>query len=110
MDGNLEVDAVHLRLAGQEADTHADNFLAGHVAAHERIAAAQTGFIGESAAALAELAAHWKDETAAHHREVSEHAEKFRTAAGEYETTDTDAEATIDATVSDLAERMGMGM
>lgn len=110
MGDNLEVDPVAARMAGEHLDTHATDFLAGHAAAHERIAAAESGFIGESAAALAELMEHWKDESAAHHRELSEHADKFRTAADKYETTDTGAGATIDASVADLAQRMGRGM
>ncbi|ORW09026.1 WXG100 family type VII secretion target [Mycobacterium kyorinense] len=110
MGDNLQVDPVQARVAGEHVDTHATNFLAGHAAAHERIATTQSGFIGESAAALAELTEHWKDETAAHHRELCEHADKLRTAAAKYETTDTDAGATIEASVADLAQRMSMGM
>ncbi|WP_158090878.1 type VII secretion target [Mycobacterium palustre] len=110
MGDDLRVDPIDARLAGEHVDTHAADLLAAHVAAHERTAAAQAGFIGESAAALAELAAHWKDETASHHGELCEHADKFRTAADKYDTTDTDARSNIDAAAEELAERMGMGM
>ncbi|MCV7257892.1 WXG100 family type VII secretion target [Mycobacterium shimoidei] len=108
MNDHLRVDPVRVHLAGDEVDEHAANLLAGHMAANERIAAAQGGFIGDSAAALAEPAAHWKEETASHHRELSEHAENLRAAAASYDTTDTDAGATINAAVSDVARRMGI--
>ncbi|WP_343709076.1 type VII secretion target [Mycobacterium sp.] len=108
MHQNLGVDSADVRLAGGQVDVHAGNFLAGHVAAHERIAGAQKGFIGDSAAALAELAAHWKEETASHHRELCEHTENLRTAAGKYETTDVDEMTNLDGAVSDLARRMGI--
>lgn len=110
MGDNVEVDPADVRLAGEHVDAHASNFLAAHVAAHERIAAAQGGFIGPAAVALAELVAHWTHETASHHRELYEHADNLRKAASNYETSDTDAGTIIDAAVSDLAERMGIGM
>ncbi|WP_085241056.1 type VII secretion target [Mycobacterium kyorinense] len=109
MDENLGVDSADVQLAGEHVDTHAADLLAGHGAAHERIAAAHGGVIGESAAALAELAAYWTDETASHHGELCNHADDLRTAADKYDATDTDARTTIDATVSDLAERMSAG-
>lgn len=108
MDDNLRVDPARVRLAGEHVDGHATKFLAGHVSAQERIEAAQSGFIGDSTAALAELTAHWKQETASHHRELSEHAESLRAAAAKYDTTDSDAGATINAAVSDVARRMGI--
>jgi uncharacterized protein YukE len=109
MGDNLEVDPVDARASGEHVATHAANLLAGHAAAHERIATTQSGFIGESAAALAELAAHWQEESASHHRELCEHADNLRTAAAKYETTDTDEGSHLDAAASDLAERMSAG-
>ncbi|SRX92145.1 hypothetical protein MSP7336_00369 [Mycobacterium shimoidei] len=108
MDEDLRVDPVGVRAAGKQVDEQAESFLAGHVAANERIAAAQNGFIGESAAALAGLAAHWKEESASHHRELRQHGEDLLAAAAKYETADTDAATTLDAAASDVAERMGI--
>jgi uncharacterized protein YukE len=108
MAEGLRVDPVDVRVAGAQVDGHAESFLAGHAAANERIAASRGGFIGDSAAALAGLADYWKQESAAHHRELCEHAEDLRAAAAEYETTDTDAVTDMDAAVVDLATRMGL--
>jgi len=109
MGDELEVDPVDARASGEHVDAHALNLLAGHAAAHERIANAQRGFVGESAAALAELVAHWEEESASHHRELCEHADNLRTAAAKYETTDIDEGSHLDAAASDLAERMSAG-
>jgi uncharacterized protein YukE len=103
---DLRVDPVEVRLAGGQVDGHAGDFLAGHVAANARIAAARRGFIGDSVVALGELAAHWNEESASHHRELCEHAEDLRAAAGIYEATDTDVATTIEAAAADLAKRM----
>jgi uncharacterized protein YukE len=103
---DLRVDPVDVRLAGEHVDGHAANFLVGHMVANARIAAAQRGFIGDSVAALAGLAAHWNEETANHHRELCEHAEDLRTAAGKYESTDADAATTFEVAAADLAMRM----
>lgn len=108
MGENLRVDPLDVRFAGEQVDANAGDFLTGHGAAHERIAAAQAGFIGDSAAALAELAAHWQEESASHHRELCEHAESLRTAGVEYEATDTDGATNLDAAASKVAKRMGI--
>lgn len=108
MAEHLRVDPVDVRFAGEQVDAHAGDFATGHAAAHERIAAAQSGFVGDSAAALAELTAHWQEETARHHRELCGHADNLRTAGVEYETTDTDAATKLDAAASRVAKRMGI--
>lgn len=105
---NLRVDPVDVRFAGEQVDANAGDFLKGHTAAHERIAAAQAGFIGDSAAALAELTAHWQEESASHHRELCEHAEGLRFTGAEYETTDTEGATNLDAAASRVAKRMGI--
>jgi len=104
----LRVNPADLRLGGEHVDVHAEDLLSRHADAHDRIAGAAPGFIGTSAAALTGLHAHWETESAGHYRELVAHGEQLRSAAGSYETSDTDAAAEINEGTSDLAGRMGI--
>lgn len=108
MDQDLRVNPADLRLWASRADAHAANLRSEHASAHERITAAQTGFIGASLAALAARLAHWEEETAAHHAELIVHSEHLRSAAKRYADTDDAEAARLNDGASGLADRMNL--
>ncbi|KUI06046.1 hypothetical protein AU188_02930 [Mycobacterium sp. IS-3022] len=75
-------------MAADHVDLAADNLRAGHGSAHERMGAAQAGWIGTSATTLASAAAKWEQESAGLYSEIAGHAGNFRAAAAGYTTTD----------------------
>lgn len=108
MGEHLRADPIELRVGGAHLDSHAAELISRHTEAHGRMAAAGSGFIGASTAALSALTAHWESESAGHFTEILDHAEKFRTAADRYESTDSTASARLDAAARDLGDRMGL--
>lgn len=104
MGKDIRVDPVRVRGSAGEIDVAADDLRAQHGSAHERIAAAQTGWIGTSAAALTAKAAQWEKESAAHYTELVMHGHHFRSAAASYLETDSQAGAEIDNAGSNLGD------
>jgi WXG100 family type VII secretion target len=102
MGKDMRVDPVTLRASAGEVDVSADDLRAQHGSAHERIAAAQAGWIGASAAALTAKAAQWEKESATHYTELVKHGHHFRSAAASYLETDSEAGAEIDNAGSNL--------
>jgi uncharacterized protein YukE len=72
-DKDMRVDPVTLRASAGQTDVSADDLRAQHGSAHERIAAAQAGWIGASAVALTAKAAQWEEQSAAHYTELVKH-------------------------------------
>lgn len=95
-------------MAADHVDLAADNLRAGHGSAHERMGAAQAGWIGTSAAALASAAAKWEQESAGLYSEIAGHAGDFRAAAARYVTTDDQQASDIDSAASKLIGDMGL--
>jgi WXG100 family type VII secretion target len=93
MKQELRVDPADVRIGANFVDMHAGDLHEGHDAAHKRITAAQSGWIGASEAVLSARMTELEEETAAHCRELREHCDNLSTAADTYETTDTDAAA-----------------
>lgn len=108
MAEDLRVNPTDVRMGADHVDTHTLDLLSRHTSAHERIAAAQSGWIGAAAAALAERVAHWEAESAAHCAELYGHGEDLRRAAASYESSDTGAASNIDNVSSGLVDRMGL--
>jgi WXG100 family type VII secretion target len=104
MAKELRVDPTTLDASASQIDISADDFRAHHGSAHERIAAAQTGWIGVSAAALTAKAAQWEEESGAHYTELVKHGHDFRSAAASYLDTDSESGAEIDNASSSLGD------
>jgi WXG100 family type VII secretion target len=104
MPKDLRLDLAALHASASQIDVSADDLRAQHGSANGRIAAAQTGWIGISAAALAAKAAQWEQESATHYTELVKHGHHFRSAAASYLDTDSEAGAEIDDAGSDLGD------
>jgi WXG100 family type VII secretion target len=107
MGEDLRVDPLEVRMASDHVDVAADGLRTGHGSAHERMGAAQAGWIGSSAAALAATAAKWEQESASQYAELVGHVEDFRAAAARYVNTDSDGASQIDNAASKLGS-MGL--
>ena len=105
MAEHVKVDPTLLHAGGAHVDNHAAELISAHTEAHGRMAAAASGFIGASTAALSALTAHWESESAGHYTDLLDHAESLRTAADRYETTDTAAAQKLDAAAEDLGDQ-----
>nr|WP_276822124.1 WXG100 family type VII secretion target [Mycolicibacterium mageritense] len=92
MANDLRVDVTTVQAAADRIDVAAEGLRSAHGAVHERIAAAQSGWIGASGAALTTATGKWEEESAARYTELTGHAESYRSAATSYVTTD-DSEA-----------------
>ncbi|MCV7288203.1 WXG100 family type VII secretion target [Mycolicibacterium wolinskyi] len=97
MANELQVDAVAVSTAAGRIDTAADGLRAAHAAVHDRIAAAQAGWVGSSAAALAGATAKWQEQSSARYTEMIRHAADYRTAAANYTSTDESEAADVEA-------------
>jgi WXG100 family type VII secretion target len=103
-DKDMRVDPVTLRASAGQIDVSADDLRAQHGSAHERIAAAQAGWIGASAVALKATEAQWEEESAAHYTELVKHGQHFRSAAASYLDIDTEAGSEIENVGSNLSD------
>ncbi len=90
--------------AAGRIDAAADGLRAAHAAVHDRIAVAQAGWVGISAAALSGATAKWQEHSAARYADMIQHATDCRTAAARYSSSD-EAEA---ADVEAKAAAMGL--
>jgi len=95
MPQKLSVDVEALRMASSHIDVAADDLRKAHSESHDRIAAAQAGWIGSSGAALTAATTKWEQESTAWYAHLAEHASDFRSAGVRYTTTDQEAEAAI---------------
>ncbi|KUH80857.1 hypothetical protein AU186_08005 [Mycobacterium sp. GA-1999] len=95
-------------MAADHVDLAADNLRAGHGSAHERMGAAQAGWIGTSASALASAAAKWEQESSGLHAELAKHGEDLLAAAARYSTTDNQAASNIVSAPSKLYNDLGI--
>jgi len=105
MGEGVRVDPLILHTSAGQIDVSADDLRAQHGLAHERIASAQAGWIGASAAALTAMAARWEEESATHYTELVRHGHHFRSAAASYLGTDADMQSKIEnarASLDDL--------
>jgi len=86
--GELRVDPAEVHRSVVELGEIATTLKSAFSSSDSAIAAAQSGWVGQSAAALAAKAAEWQKSTQVHHETLVEHADKFRTAARMYGHTD----------------------
>lgn len=80
-------------------DVHQAEFQAAHASADADIEAAQSGWVGASAAALQAKFVEWQATTAALSSDVEAHGAAFRAAAHGYTTTDADNADSLDAQI-----------
>jgi WXG100 family type VII secretion target len=102
MGEDLRVDPVEVRMAADHVDAAADDLRTAHGSALERMGAAQSGWIGSSAAALSKVASKWEQDSTAHYTELIGHVEDFRSAVAQYVGTDNQGAADIDKAGSNL--------
>lgn len=95
MAKDLRVDPLEVRMAADHVGVAADALRSAHASAHERVGAAQAGFIGVSATALTAMAAKWEEESVGHYAELVAHTEGLRSAAAQYVATDSTEAAEI---------------
>jgi WXG100 family type VII secretion target len=96
MPKNLKVDPIDLRLSSDHMDTHHADLLAAHTAANSDIEAAQSGWVGTSAAALQAKFAEWQEATTAITTDIAAHATAFQNAAHAYTVVDDDGAEQLD--------------
>ena len=100
MGNELNVDPESVSAAADRIDTAADGLRAAHAAVHERIAVAQAGWVGTSAAALAAAGPKWQEQSDARYTAMIELARDYRTAAASYVSTDEGEAADVRATTA----------
>lgn len=100
MANGLRVDVTTVQAAADRIDVSAEGLRSAHGAVHERIAAAQSGWIGTSGAALTTATGKWEEESAARYTELIGHAAKYRSAATSYVTTDDGEAGDVEATAA----------
>lgn len=103
----VRVDTWQLLQSACRVDATADDLRARHTSALGRVAAAQVGWVGSSAAALADRAQRWEEESSAHYAEILAHGEHLRAAAECYVDSDDDSGLDIDA-VATASSSMGL--
>ncbi|MGV0812047.1 WXG100 family type VII secretion target [Mycolicibacterium boenickei] len=88
MANDLRVDLPSVQAAAEKIETAADGLRAAHGAVHDRITAAQSGWIGASGTALTTATGKWEEESAARYTELIGHAADYRSAVASYGATD----------------------
>jgi WXG100 family type VII secretion target len=81
---SLQVNIEELAAAGVAVTGHGEDVAVAHTAADGRIDAAQAGWQGRSAAALAAKTAQWAADSRAMLARLSDHAQGLHTAATEF--------------------------
>ncbi len=100
MADELKVDLSSVQVAADRIEVAAEGLRAAHGAVHDRITAAQSGWIGTSGPALANATGKWEDESAARYTELVGHAANYRSAVASYSTTDDNQASDIEATAA----------
>jgi uncharacterized protein YukE len=77
---SLRVNLEHLATSAAQVTGHGDDLAMSHLSADNRIAAAQAGWAGRSAEALARRASLWTAKSAALVTRIGEHANDMHTA------------------------------
>ncbi|MBN3508333.1 WXG100 family type VII secretion target [Mycolicibacterium septicum] len=96
MAEHLEVDPVDLHMSSDHMDMHHADLAAAHAAADADIEAAQSGWVGASAAALQAKFAEWQAASQEMQADVAAHGTAFRAAANGYTTVDTEGSEAIE--------------
>lgn len=95
MADHLGVDPVDLHMSSDHMDMHHADLSAAHAAADADIEAAQSGWVGASAAALRAKFAEWQAASQEMQADVAAHGTAFRAAAHGYTTVDTESSEAI---------------
>ncbi len=85
---HLRVDPAAVHQSGKEVGELAETLRHEFASSSQQIAAAQSGWIGKSAEALAAKLAEWDEQAEIHHHNISGHGERFVAAATMYGHTD----------------------
>lgn len=88
MANDLRVDLPSVQAAAEQIEVAAEGLRSAHSAVHDRITAAQSGWIGTSGSALPTATGKWEDESAARYTELIGHAAGYRSAVASYSATD----------------------
>jgi WXG100 family type VII secretion target len=98
----LKVDPAEVHKSGVDLGDIAATVKSEFSNSDEQIASAQSGWIGQSASALASKAAEWQEATNDHHEALVEHGHKFTAAARLY--------GHVDESEADSVRRAGEGI
>jgi WXG100 family type VII secretion target len=80
----LRVKPSEVHQSGVEIGEIAATVKSAFTKSDTEIASAQSGWVGESARALASMTTEWQEATNKHHENLVEHGKKFTTAAQRY--------------------------
>lgn len=92
----LEFDPADLHVSANHMGVHHADLRAAHAKADSDIDAAQTGWIGASAAALQTKLAEWQATTEQLCGSIADHEQAFRAAGKTYETVDGESADNLD--------------
>jgi len=96
MSKQLNVDPVDLHMSSDHLDMHHAELTEAHAAADADIEAAQSGWVGSSAAALQAKFGEWQGTTTRLQGDIASHSETIRRAAEGYTATDADSGQSLD--------------
>jgi len=102
MAKDLRVDLAAVQAAADGIDSEADALRAAHAVVHDRIAAAQSGWIATSRSALASATTKWEEESAVRYTHLITHASDCRSAVACYSETDNSNAMEIEGTAVTL--------
>lgn len=80
----LRVDPAAVHDSGKQVGELAETLRSEFASASQQIAAAQSGWIGQSASALAAKLVEWDEHAEIHHHNISGHGQRFVAAAAMY--------------------------
>jgi WXG100 family type VII secretion target len=80
----LRVNLEHLAASSAQVTSHGEDLATAHLSADNRIAAAEAGWTGRSAEALARRTPHWTENSTALVTRMGEHAEHLSTCGQAY--------------------------
>ncbi|WP_319434750.1 WXG100 family type VII secretion target [Mycobacterium sp. RTGN5] len=88
MPGTLIVDSDALSQSATQVTARGDDLHASHAGAHAQLSAAEVGWIGTSAQALANRVANWNRRTTELVATIGDHAQDMHTSATGFATTE----------------------
>lgn len=105
----LRVDLAEIHKSGVQVGEIAGTVKSVFANSDTELASAQSGWAGESAAALASVAAEWQETTAAYYKALSEHGEKLTEAARKYGETDETGASSVNKAAANIGGSTGLG-
>lgn len=99
MSEPLHVNPIDLHMSADHMSVHHTDLRTAHAAAASDIEAAQSGWVGASAAALQTKLAEWQGTTEQLCERIADHEQSFRAAGNAYQSADGDSAKSITSRV-----------